>query len=409
MGLRYVRAGRLVDGTGSAPVVDGAVLIDGERIVDVGPAAAVPCPDQAERNEFPDLTLMPGLVDCHTHLNNRGDGNPIVGREPQDDDLRILQSAAGLQTALHNGITTLRENGAARHTMFSIKEALRRGIITGPRISIAGRPVTITGGHAWGSGGEADGVDGVRKAIRQLAKEGADWIKIMGTGGGTPGTLPNRASYTAEEMTAAVEQAHALNRLTGAHVSGVEGIERALAAGIDMLIHCAFYDTQGNFTFLPDLAKRIADAGVWVNPTIHIRRVRIWRLERIAQERALTEAETAELATQRKFHFERCEYFRGLMAAGVRQVAGSDSGYSYFRVGDFADEVEAMATEGMGAAAAVRAGTLDSADSMGLGHDVGSLEAGKYADLLLVDGDPTEDISALKRVGAVFAGGQQVR
>ena len=176
-----------------------------------------------------------------------------------------------------------------------------------------------------------------------------------------------------------------------------------------MLIHCAFYDTKGNFTFLPDLAKRIADAGVWVNPTIHIRRVRIWRLERISQERALTPEETAELETQRRFHFERCEYFRGLMAAGARQVAGSDSGYSYFLIGDFADEVEAMATEGMGAAAAVKAGTHDSAESMGLGKDVGSLEKGKYADLLLVDGDPTADISALKRVKAVYLGGNQVR
>jgi imidazolonepropionase-like amidohydrolase len=409
MGLRYVRAGRLVDGTGAASIADGALLIDGERIVEVGPAAAVVCPEQAERLEFPEQTVMPGLVDCHTHVNNKGDGNPIVGREPQDDDLRVLQSAVGLRTALENGITTLRECGAARRTIFSVKEALRRGIITGPRISVAGRPITIIGGHGWASGGEASGVYGVRAAVRQLCKEGADWIKIMGTGGGTPGTIPHRASFTAEEMNAAVDQAHALNRLTGAHISGIEGIERALDAGIDMLIHCAFYDTKGNFKFLPDLAKRIADEGVWVNPTIHIRRVRIWRLERIAQERALTEEETAELETQRKFHFERCEYFRGLMAAGVRQVAGSDSGYSYFRVGDFADEVEAMATEGMGAAAAVRAGTLDSAESMGLGKDIGSLERGKYADLLLVDGDPTMDIGALKRVKAVFKGGQQAR
>jgi len=409
MGLRYIRAGKLVDGTGSATISDGALLIDGERIAEVGPAAAVPCPEQAEQLEFPELTVMPGLVDCHVHLNNKGDGNPIVGREPGDDDLRLLQMSVGLQTALQNGITTLREAGAARRTAFSLKEALRRGIITGPRISVAGRPVTIVGGHAWPSGGEASGVDGVRTAIRQLCKEGADWIKIMGSGGGTPGTIPHRASFTAEEFNAAVDQAHALNRLTGSHVSGIEAIERALDASIDMLIHCAFYDTSGNYRFVPELAKRIADAGVWVNPTIHIRRVRIWRLERIAQERHLTEEEQRELDTQRKFHDERCDYFRGLMAAGVKQVAGSDSGYSYFRVGDFADEVEAMATEGMGAAAAVRAGTLDSAESMGLGREVGSLERGKYADLLLVDGDPTMDISALKRIGAVFSSGQRVR
>jgi imidazolonepropionase-like amidohydrolase len=405
----YLRAGRLVDGLGGPSISDGAVLTDGPRIVEVGPAATVPCPELVERLEFPDLTLMPGLVDCHVHINNRGDGNPIEGRAPEDDDLRLIQSAANAQIALTAGITTLRECGAARRTIFSIKEALRRGIITGPRMSVAGRPVTITGGHAWPSGGEADGVDGVRQAVRQLCKEGADWIKIMATGGGTPGTQPYRASFTVEELTAAVDQAHALNRLTGAHAGSIEGIERAIAAGIDMLIHCSFYDPQGRFCFRPDIAREIADRGIWVNPTLHIRRVRVWRLQALSQERQLTSVEADELATQQQFYEQRSEYFRGLMDAGVRQVAGSDSGYSYFRVGDFADEVEAMASEGMGPAAAIRAATLDSAESIGLAHEVGSLEVGKQADLLLTAGDPTQDIGALKRVGAVFLAGQQVR
>jgi imidazolonepropionase-like amidohydrolase len=409
MALKYIRAGRLVDGKGGASIADGAVLVDGDRLLEVGAAAAVPCPERAQRLDFPDFTVMPGLVDCHVHLNNRGDGKPIVGFASEDDDLRLLQSADNAQIALQAGITTLRECGAARRTVFSIKEALRRGIISGPRMSVAGRPITMTGGHAWASGGEADGVDGVRQAVRQLCKDGADWIKIMATGGGTPGTLPYRASFTAEELRAAVDQAHALDRLTGAHVGSVEGIERALGAGLDMLIHCGFWDTQGRYCFRQDLASEIADRGVWVNPTLHIRRVRIWRLERISEERQLSEAEASELAMHRRLYHDRCEYFRGLMHAGARQVAGSDSGYSYFLVGDFADEVEAMATEGMGAAAAVRAATLDSADSIGLGGEVGSLEVGKQADLLLTDGDPSVDISALKRVGAVFLGGQRVR
>jgi imidazolonepropionase-like amidohydrolase len=176
-----------------------------------------------------------------------------------------------------------------------------------------------------------------------------------------------------------------------------------------MLIHCSFYDIAGRFCFRPDIAHEIADRGIWVNPTLHIRRVRVWRLERLSEERQLTEEEATELATQRRFHDERGEYFRGLIEAGVRQVAGSDSGYSYFRVGDFADEVEAMSSQGMGPAAAIRAATLDSAESIGMGHDVGSLQVGKYADLLLIAGDPSTDISALKRVGAVFVGGQRVR
>jgi imidazolonepropionase-like amidohydrolase len=242
-----------------------------------------------------------------------------------------------------------------------------------------------------------------------LAKEGADWIKIMATGGGTPNTQPYRASFTADEMTAAVDQAHALNRLTGAHAGSNEGIHRAMAAGIDMLIHCSFYDTAGRYCFEEDTAREIADQGIWVNPTLHIRRVRIWRLERLCTERELTVEEAHELAEQRRFYDERCDYFRRLMTFGVKQVAGSDSGYSYFRVGDFADEVEAMATEGMGAAAAIRSATLDSAEAIGLGREVGSLTIGKQADLLLTAGDASLDISALKRVEAVFLAGARVR
>ncbi len=408
MALRYIRAGRLLDGKGGSSIHDGAVLVDGDHLVDVGPSAAVACPESAERFDFGDCTLMPGLVDCHVHLNNRGDGRPIEGMAREHDDLRLLQSAANARIALEAGITTLRECGAARRTIFSIKEALRRGIISGPRVSVAGPPLTITGGHAWPSGGEADGIDGVRHAVRQLCKQGADWIKIMATGGGTPGTLPYRASYSVEELKAAVDQAHALNRLTGAHVGGVEGIERALEAGLDMLIHCGFWDVEGRYCFRDDLAREIATRGVWVNPTLHIRRVRIWALERTAEERPLTEAEERELSNHRRLYLDRCNYFRGLMQAGVRQVAGSDSGYSIFRVGDFSDEVEAMATEGMGPASAVRAATSDAAEAIGMGSQVGSLEVGKLADLLLTEGDACEDIGALKRVHAVFLGGEPV-
>src|SRR5258705_13313744 len=117
MGLRYLRAGRLVDGTGAASITDGALLIDGERIVEVGPAAAVPCPEGAEQLLFPDHTVMPGLVDVPVHINNAGDGTPIEGRDQAADDLRVLQSAVSLGWALDNGITTVREAGAARRTI----------------------------------------------------------------------------------------------------------------------------------------------------------------------------------------------------------------------------------------------------------------------------------------------------
>jgi imidazolonepropionase-like amidohydrolase len=408
MTLRRIHVGRLLDGTAEAPLQDAAVLIDGERIVAVGRDAAVPCPESAERLDFGERTLLPGLVDCHSHLNLPGDGTSIEDAAALGDDLLVLQSAENARATLHSGVTTLRDNGACHTTTFAVREAIRRNIISGPRLSISGRPITMTGGHCWPFGGEADGVDGVRHAVRQMVKEGADWIKVMATGGGTLNTMPYRPSYTAAELRVVVDEAHAANRLAAAHCSCTAGMVNALDAGVDMIIHGNFHDPHGRFVFDKEVARRIADQGVWVNPTLHVNRVRLWRLERLAQERLLTDDETADLELQRRRYGERVENFQGLLAAGVRVVAGSDSGWSYYKFGGFIHEIEAMASAGLGASAALRSATLDSAESMGVAHDVGSLEVGKLADLLVVDGDPSVDTSALTRVKAVFLGGMPI-
>jgi len=409
MSLIRITAGRLADGIGTPSIVNAAILIDGERIVEVGPAATVPTPDGAQTFDFPTQTLMPGLVDCHSHLNLPGDGTTIEGAAADGDDIALLRSAENARTTLQAGVTTLRDNGAMNRTTFSIKEALRRKIITGPRLSISGRPITMTGGHCWPFGGEADGAEAVRQSVRQMVKEGADWLKMMATGGGTLNTMPYRPSYTVAELRAGVEEAHAADRLAAAHCSCTAGMVNAIDAGFDMIIHGNFHDPDGRFVFDRDVARRIADQGVWVNPTLHVNRVRLWRLERLAEERALTEAETADLALNRQRYRERQENMQGLLEAGVKLVAGSDSGWSYYRFGDFVHEVEAMASAGLGVGAAFQAATLESARSMGLDREVGSLEAGKLADLLVVDGDPTADVSALSRVVAVWLGGQRVR
>jgi imidazolonepropionase-like amidohydrolase len=405
MTVRRIRAAQLLDGTRAAPLQNAAILIDGERIVALGPDASVPCPDSAERLDFGDRTLLPGLVDCHSHLNLPGDGTGIEAAADLGDELLLLQSAQNARTTLLSGVTSLRDNGARHTTTFTVRDAIRRKIITGPRLSISGRPITMTGGHCWPFGGEADGPDGVRAAVRQMVKEGADWIKVMATGGGTVNTLPYRPSYTAAELRVVVDEAHAANRLAAAHCSCTAGIVNALDAGVDMIIHGNFNDPDGNFRFDHDVARRIADQGVWVNPTLHVNRVRLWRLERLASERSLTDAETADLELQRRRYGERVQNFQDLLAAGVKVVAGSDSGWSFYRFGGFVHEVEAMAAAGLGAAAALRAATLDSAESMGIAAEVGSLEVGKLADLLVVDGDPSIATSALSRVKAVFLGG----
>lgn len=404
---RWLRlsADRLVDGTERQPILNGAVLVKDGRIAATGNAAEVPYPEGAEHETFPGCTLLPGLVDCHSHLNLPGDGTAIEEAVAVGDELLVLQSAKNARLALYAGVTTLRDNGARNRTAFSLRSAQRSGLVEAPRLSIAGRPLTITGGHCWPFGGEADGEASVRQAVRQLVKEGVDWIKVIGTGGGTRNTLPYRASYSAVELAAAVEEAHAAGRLAAMHATGTAGIVRALDAGFDMLIHGYFYEPDGTHQFQRDLATRIAHQGVWVNPTLHVGRSRIHRLEQRATQHALTVEEQADLDHQRSSYEERRRGVAGLIEAGARVVAGSDSGWSFYRFGAFPYEVEALSSAGMGAAAALRAATLDSARAMGLDHEVGSLEPGKLADALVVEGDPTVDPLALKRVRRVFLGG----
>ena len=185
-------AARILDGSGGPPLEDAAVLVEGSAISAIGRRDEIRAPDgaTATTHDYGDATILPGLVDGHTHLVGIGDGTRGDDAAAQGDDLLLLRAGAHARVILHSGVTTIRENGSMRGVAFSVREAIRRGIIEGPRMVVAGRAVTITGGHLHYFGGEADGVDGVRQAVRQLLKEGADFIKIMSSGGSTPNVAP---------------------------------------------------------------------------------------------------------------------------------------------------------------------------------------------------------------------------
>ena len=411
MSTRFLKlsASRLVAGAGAPPVDDGAVLIRDGRIVEVGPSATVCQPEGAETIRFDGLTLIPGLVDCHSHITFRGDGSAIEAMMADSDEMMVLLGAQNVQRALESGVTTLCDNGGRGKTTFNIKEGIRRGYISGPRLLISGRPITVSGGHCWRLGGQADGVDSVRAAVRDLVHEGADWIKVMASGGGTKGTVSHLPSYTTEELTAIVEEARNYGKVVWAHCNSVPGMVRLLDAGVDMIIHGNFNDPDGSHRYDPELAARIADTGTWLNPTLHVCRSRIWRLRRLDEKRGLTEEERETLAGQERYWTQISETFQRLLQAGVRLVAGSDCGWSYFSFGDFAYEVDAMVEAGMTPTQALASATCFAAEAAGLADQVGTLEAGKAADLLLVDGDPIEDIRALTRVIEVFKNGERVR
>ncbi len=409
--IKVVKPGNLVDGQGGPPQQGMAVVVEDGRIARVVREGELAFPEGAspEVLDFPGATLMPGLVDCHTHTNMPGDGTSVDGVGLEDDGIHLLTGVKQARLALESGVTTMRDNGGWNGVVFSLKEGIHRGLVPGPRIVASGRPITMTGGHCWMMGSQADGVDGVRQMVRQLIKEGADFIKVMTSGGSTIGTMPERPSYSLEELKAIVDEAHKFDRLVGAHSNAIASIVNCLDAGVDMIIHCTFLKPDGTIFFDPGAGERLARSGAWVNPTLHVRRCRIETIEEKRQQEGLTPEEEAVLGEEVKAYEDRLELTRHMYEAGVNVIGGSDCGWYSYPFGQFHRELESLVLSGASPAQAVVAGTRDAASALNVLDKVGTLEVGKEADLLVVDGDPTRDIMDLTRVAAVFKAGDRVR
>jgi imidazolonepropionase-like amidohydrolase len=404
-------AARLLDGTQPTPLEDAAVLLDGDRIAHLGRRGDVQAPDgvSVERLDYGDATLVPGLVDAHTHLVAPGDGTLGDDVAREDDDILLLQAAKNARTLLHSGVTTLRENGAKGRVAFALREGIRRKLAPGPRMVICGRPITITGGHMGYFGSEADGEAGVRAEVRKLLKEGADYIKIVATGGSTRTSDPNRASYTVAELGAMTDEARRHGKLTAAHCTSATGVENCLDAGVDMIIHCVFNEPDGTYRYRPDLVERLVAAKAWVNPTLYVMKAGIHR-SREAREREglLTPNLVAQLEVQQRALDARLEGVNRMIEAGVRMTAGSDSPWGWYAPGEFVHEIDMLAQAGLPYAEAILAGTSGSADSIGVGAVAGRLAPGRQADVLVVRGDPTREITALWNVVDVWQAGRRV-
>ena len=406
---QVITGARVIDGTGAPALERAAVLLDGARVRWVGPAAELRVPDgaQAQTYHYPDATVLPGLVDVHTHMNLPGDGTLVEETAAEPEAILLLRSVMNGRNHLESGVTTARENGAKEKTAFALKDGIERGFVSGPRMVVCGRPITISGGHCWFFGGVADGVVGVRQAVRRLIKEGADYIKVMVTGGGTLTSNPHLPSYTLAELQAIADEAHCNGKPVAMHATATQGIVNALDAGADMLVHCNFYQPDGSYRYDPEVAERIAEQGVWVNPTLHVARSRIWLAE--AQQRAGTlSPQGAQTLDRNKADYEkRQDGCRRLMELGAKVVAGSDGGWGVYPLGQFQHEITALAGAGMRNADCILASTREAAASIGMDRLVGTLEPGKAADVVVVDGNPLDDIDALNRVRAVFKAGVQ--
>ena len=410
--LTVILPGKLVDGVQNTSQEGLAIAFDQTGIKWIGRRGDVENtePDRpSEILDFPDSTLLPGLFDLHTHTNMPGDGRTgeEVNRD-DSDDIRLLRSASNVTDAVNTGVTTLCDCGSWNETAFSLKHGLAQGIVSGPRTLVSGPPLTITGGHLWFMGGETDGIDRIRARVRERVWQGADFIKVAASGGSTLTSDPYRPSYTLDELRALVDEAHVRRRPVLAHCRCTESVNFALDAGVDAILHCFFADEDGSYRYDEPTADRLAESGVWLNPTMHLGRVSRAHLERIRQQRPFTPAEQERWERSNRMGGVAMEQFGRLIKAGVRLVGGSDCGWGSYPFGDFQGEVIAMHDAGLSPMEAIKAGTCNPAAAMGFQSMTGTIEPGKAADLLLVKEDPSTNINALRQVQSVYSGGRLV-
>jgi imidazolonepropionase-like amidohydrolase len=402
---KIIRAGKLIDGTGSAPIPDPIVMVDGDTITGVysGQAPEGTVPADAEVFDYPGCTLLPGLIDAHVHLNLPGNDTPFEETVREPDGVLVASAASAARVALEAGITTVRDTGGRGDTTFQLRRALELGLGRGPRMLLVGQPVTITGGHTWYLGGEADGVDGVRLKVRQLAKAGADWIKVMGSGGGTLNTISYKPSFHREELIAIADEAHRLNRKITVHCLCAEALENAVAAGVDGIEHAGFIINEaGEQRFVPQIAEQIAAAGITVTTTLVVGYDIVNALDTASK---LPPEQEAFLDRWKMMLADNLEQFRKFRAAGVKFIAGTDAGWRLTRFDDLANELYLMTEGGMSALEAIQSGTSYSAEVLGIADKVGTVKPGLIADIIAVAGDPLADLRKLRDVRLVLQGG----
>jgi imidazolonepropionase-like amidohydrolase len=386
-------AARVFDAVSEGILEDGAVLVEGDRIAWVGPAASAPRSDEVV--DLGDSTLLPGLIDAHVHLAWSGQAEPNELVERESRYMTVLRCVANAQRQLQAGVTTVRDLGSPDSIAVEVARAVELGLVPGPRVLAAGRIVAMTGGHAWYLGREADGPDAVRRAVREEFKRGASWLKLMASGGVFSGEneRPGAPEYTIEELRAGVEEAHRSGRKAAAHAISLEAIRNALDAGVDSIEHGSFLDRE--------TAERMRQRGTYLVPTLSF--TKAYGREGPAMglpKRVLDLAAEVSAASE--------ESLRLALAAGVPIAAGSDSGVPGQPHGALIEELRQIAGAGATPEQALKAATSAAATLLGLDDRIGALRPGAAADLLAVEGDSTTDIQALSKTCLVVKGGVQV-
>ncbi len=391
----------LVDGTGAPSRRDAAVVVERQTIVDVLSVNALPVETSARRIHLPDATLLPGLIDAHVHLT-LGDGpTPRETMMREDNQMLLLRAASQASNALMAGITTVRDCGGRDDVTFVLRDAIQKGVTLGPRPLLCGSPLTPQRGHCYFMHGEVNNRNEIAGRIASLAQRGADFIKVMATGGGlTPGTDSLALQFSSEDLCFIADEASRHGLPVSAHAHSVQAIRACIHAGVSTIEHATFVSRTG-IDVDEEILQLMADRSTVVVPTVvpAENAIRAGRTLGLAREIGMSSAD---------FMAARREVLRAMYRAGVRLVAGSDAGVTGVRFTDVLGEVKLLAEIGMSHEQAIAAATGTSAEAVGM-QQVGRITPGYLADLLAVRGDPSADLDALHHPVLVVLSGDIVQ
>jgi len=390
----------LIDGNGGTPLNDAAVLVEGERIAWVGSVAELPAAARdAEQVDVSGKWLMPGIIDAHIHICYNGSESTFALLEKPRDDL-VLEAVDICERTLSQGVTTIRDVGGEQYIEMSLRNAINRGFIRGPRMKLSGRVISMTGGHAHFIAREADGPDEMRKAAREQIKAGADLVKLMATGGSaTPGQDIHASQLTVEEISAVTEVAHMMGRPVAAHCHGTGGIRNCMLGGVDTIEHGTYLDEETADMMVANGAQLVLTLGAG-NPDL--------------ESYPLSPVQQADAERRKPMIEQGVKQIRKTIALarakGIFLGIGTDAGGNPLAPHQFAmaRELELLVENDLTAMEAITIGTRNNAEVLRWEDEIGTVEAGKYADLLLLDADPLVDIRNLRKIAAVYKSGEKV-
>lgn len=387
---------RLIDGTGA--VLDQAtVLVRGSKIAAVGSSRTITIPNGSIRIDGRGLTIIPGLIDCHVHLCLGGEPDVVGTVESENPSYTLLKSAQHAKMTIEAGFTTVRDVGSRDHSIFTLTRAIESGILPGPRIVGAGLAICMIGGHARFIGQEVEGAEQVRRAVDAQIAAGARVIKVIASGGVlTPGTSPDQAQMTMEELSAAVDAARRAEKKVAAHAHGASGMKNAIHAGVHSIEHATFLDDEAG-----ELMRR---HGIYMVPTLSA-------LATTAASRAGCGVPESTLDKAKSMTTRHQASFKKAHRSGILIAMGTDAGTPFNYHGDNAQELDRMVALGMTPMEAIVASTAAGARLIGIQNSVGTLTKGMQADLVVIDGNPLRRIELLRdrsRIMGVMQAGKFV-